>query len=274
MIDILKRNNVQFHGTTGPIIIYAHGFGCNQEMWNRIVPSFSLSCRQITFDYVGSGQSDHSNWEKDRYDNLDGYVQDIIEICDALGLTENVNIVGHSVSASIAMLASIKRPELFNKLVMIGPTPCFINSPPAYTGGFDREDLVDLLELMDHNFMGWANYMAPIVSGETADTATTALLQASFCSTDPVTAKTFAKATFFADNREDLKHVTAPCLIIQHAHDTLVPLGVGSYLHKNLNDSELLVLDVSGHCAHMSHPDLVVAAMRSFLNLDDVILVA
>jgi sigma-B regulation protein RsbQ len=268
MVDIIKRNNVQLHGTKGPVIVYAHGFGCNQEMWSGIVPSFSSSCRQITFDYVGSGGSDFSSWEKDRYSQLDGYVQDIIEICDALELTENINIVGHSVSASIAILAGIKRPALFNKLVLIGPTPCFLNDPPIYTGGFDREDLIGLLELMDHNYMGWANYLAPIVSGETENATTTTSLHDSFCSTDPIAAKAFAKATFFADNREDLKHVKTPSLIIQHLNDTLVPVGVGNFLHDNLNNSELLVLDVAGHCAHMSHPDLIVAAMRSYLNTD------
>ena len=269
MIDILKRNNVQFHGTKGPVIIYAHGFGCNQEMWSKIVPAFSSSCRQITFDYVGSGNSDYSCWDKNRYSNLDGYVQDLIEICDALELTQDVTIVGHSVSASIAMLASIKRPALFNKLVLVGLTPCFINHPPTYSGGFDREDFVDLLELMDHNFMGWANYLAPVVSSEAESSEVTASLQSSFCSTDPLAAKTFAKTTFFADNREDLKHVKTPSLIIQNLYDSLVPIDVGNFLYENLNDSELLVLDVSGHCAHMSHPDLVVAAMRSYLTIDE-----
>lgn len=263
MVDIIKRNNVQVKGDGKKTLMYAHGFGCNQDMWDQVVPAFTEEYKQILFDYVGSGQSDLSSWSKDRYSNLNGYADDIIEICDTLDLKEDVILIGHSVSATIAMLASISRPTLFSRLILIGPTPCFLNHPPDYNGGFDKPDLEDLLELMDNNYLGWASYLAPVVSGE--DGETTNRLERSFCSTDPTAAKIFAEATFFADNRDDIQNVHVPSLIIQHARDNLVPLEIGNYLEANLKNSTLEVLDVSGHCAHMSHPNLVIDAIKSYI---------
>lgn len=266
MTDVLKRNNVAILGDGDKTIIYAHGFGCNQEMWSAIWPAFTNDYKQVLFDYVGSGQSDLLAWNEQRYSALSGYADDIIEICDALGLTKDVIIVGHSVSATIALLASIKRPNLFCKLVLVGPTPCFVNHPPEYNGGFNKEDLVGLLDLMESNYMGWATYLAPVVSGGEGNEFATDQLETSFCSTDPIAAKVFAKATFFADNRDDLAKVDAPCLILQHHNDALVPLEVGEYTHKNLKNSTYEILDVTGHCAHLRHPQLVIGAMENFLN--------
>ena len=248
------------------MLLFAHGFGCNQKMWNRITPAFDASYRQILFDYVGSGQSDVSAFNIERYGNLNGYAQDVLDICDALDLTQNVTFVGHSVSASIGLLASIARPALFDKLVLIGPSACFLNDPPDYMGGFNHEDLEGLLSLMEQNYVGWANYLTPVVMGQDSQTALTGELSDSFCSTDPVVARVFAQATFFADNRKDLPKVTRPCLILQHRLDSLVPLAVGEYLHQHLAGSTLEVMDAKGHCAHMSHPDVVVAAMRRYLS--------
>ncbi|NCN71757.1 MAG: alpha/beta hydrolase [Rhodoferax sp.] len=266
-MKILKRNNVhQLGNPDGPVLLFAHGFGCNQKMWNRITPAFDASYRQILFDYVGSGQSDVSAFNIERYGNLNGYAQDVLDICDALDLTQNVTFVGHSVSASIGLLASIARPALFDKLVLIGPSACFLNDPPDYMGGFNHEDLEGLLSLMEQNYVGWANYLTPVVMGQDSQTALTGELSDSFCSTDPVVARVFAQATFFADNRKDLPKVTRPCLILQHRLDSLVPLAVGEYLHQHLAGSTLEVMDAKGHCAHMSHPDVVVAAMRRYLS--------
>lgn len=264
-MSILKRNNVRIIGDSGPVIIYAHGFGCNQNMWDLLLPAFEKNHKQITFDYVGSGQSDLSAWSKDRYSDLNGYADDIIEICEELGLNKDVIFVGHSVSASIGLLASIKRPELFSNLIMVGPTPCFLNVNPSYQGGFEREDLEGLLELMDQNYLGWADYLAPVVSGEDGGSGTSLKLRESFCTTDPKVAKVFAHATFFADNRDDLHKVQTPCLILQHEKDNLVPVKIGEYLHENLANSEFHVMAVTGHCAHMSHPDLVIDAMNAYL---------
>lgn len=265
MVDILKRNCVTVLGEADKPLLFVHGFGCNQSMWDAITPAFTQSHRQILFDYVGSGQSDLSAWNKDRYGSLHGFAQDIIDVCDALELTEGVTVIGHSVSATTAMLASIQRPELFDKMVLLGPTPCFLNFPPEYMGGFDRADLEGLLELMDSNYLGWASHLAPVVAGGAPNQATAVQLQDSFCSTDPVAAKAFAKATFFADNRQDLAKVKTPCLILQHGRDDLVPLEIGNYLHEQLENSELKVIDVAGHCAHMTNPDLVIEAMTQFL---------
>ena len=272
MKDILDRNRVTVHGNTGPTMIYAHGFGCNQAMWHRITSEFS-EYRQVLFDYTGSGAGG-APFDSRRYASLDGYVQDLLDVCDALGLTEGVRFVGHSVSCSIGLLASIARPALFERMILIGPSPCFLNYPPDYHGGFEREDLAGLLDMMEQNYIGWAQYLAPVVAGAAQAESTGAELAASFCSTDPLAARTFARATFFADNRADLAAVTVPSLILQHRRDALAPLTVGDYLHAHLAKSRLHVLDVSGHCAHMSHPDLVVAAMRRYLSLAQDSLVA
>jgi sigma-B regulation protein RsbQ len=265
-MDIRKRNNVNELGKTGPVILYAHGFGCSQEMWNRITPAFMDTHQQILFDYVGSGQSELSAFDPVRYSDLRGYAQDVIEVCDALGLKSGVTFVGHSVSGIIGVLASIARPDLFNKLVLVGPTPCFLNHPPDYMGGFERSDLEGLLSLMDQNYIGWAEYLVPMIAGEPLDNPVSKKFSDSFCSTDPDTFRVFAQATFFADNRADLCHVTIPSLILQNSEDALVPLAVGDYLHEQLTGSTLEILDAVGHSAHMSNPDLVINSMRRYLH--------
>eukprot|EP01030_Chromulinospumella_sphaerica_P007048 gene7048-6890_t len=266
MSSVLKRNNVKVLGDEGPVLMYAHGFGCNQDMWSLITPAFRATHRQVLFDYVGSGGSDRTAFDRMRYADLRGYALDVLEVCDALGLSEGVTFVGHSVSCSIGMLASIERPSLFDRLILLGPSPCFLNDPPGYAGGFERDDLEGLLALMDQNYMGWANYLAPVVAGNAGAGEVTSTLTNSFCSTDPVAAKVFARATFFADNRADLAKVSRPSLLLQHRSDTLAPLSVGEYLHAHLPGSTLQVLDVAGHCGHMSNPSLVIHAMRDYLD--------
>lgn len=271
-MDAIQRNNVQqlrHVNQHAPVLLYAHGFGCNQEVWQLLTPAFSSTHRQILFDYVGSGSSDARAFDPDRYGSLQGYVQDLIEVCDALGLSNNVTFVGHSVSCSIGILASIQRPELFSQMILVGPSPCFLNDPPDYRGGFEREDLEALLELMDQNYIGWAQYFAPLVAGADSDRATASQLSGSLCSTDPVMARLFAQATFFSDIRENLWRCTTPCLILQHLGDALVPLLVGDYLKAHLKDSRLEVMDVTGHCAHMSHPHLVAAIVHQYLSRSD-----
>jgi sigma-B regulation protein RsbQ len=263
-MNILERNNVHLQGNSAhPVLLYAHGFGCNQAMWDRITPAFANTHHQVLFDYVGSGKSNLASFDVQRYSSLQGYAQDLLDVCDALGLQSGVTLVGHSVSCSAGLLASIARPQLFDRLVLIGPTPCFLNHPPDYLGGFEREDLDDLLDLMDQNYIGWAHYLAPIVAGNAGEVA--GELSDSFCSTDPLVARIFAKTTFFSDSRADLPKVTRPCLILQHRQDALAPLCVGEYIHAHLKNSTLKVLDTHGHCAHMSAPELVIDAMRAYL---------
>jgi sigma-B regulation protein RsbQ len=263
-MSILRRNNVNVYGDAHPTLLYAHGFGCNQHMWDRILPAFSKSHHQVLFDYVGSGRSDLAAFNPLRYGSLEGYAQDVLEVCDALGLKEGVTFVGHSVSCSIGLLASIARPNLFERLVLVGPSPCFLNDPPDYMGGFNRADLEGLLNMMDRNYIGWANYLAPVVAGQAGEGEVLVELTDSFCSTEPSVARVFAQTTFFSDNRNDLHKVSRPCLILQHRNDSLAPLAVGDYLNSKLRGSELKVLDVFGHCAHMSHPQLVIDAMREY----------
>ena len=264
---VLARNNVTVLQGDGPVLLYAHGFGCNQAMWDRVTPAFTSSHQQVLFDYVGSGKSDIAAFDPDKYASLGGYAQDVLDVCDALNLKSGVTFVGHSVSCSIGLLASIARPELFEKMVLLGPNPCFVNHPPDYVGGFEVEDLEGLLSLMDQNYIGWASYLAPVVSAQGASGAVTMELSDSFCSTDPQVTKVFARTTFFSDNRADLPKVTVPCLILQHRTDTLAPIAVGEYMHAHLAGSTLKVLDVQGHCAHMSEPLLVVDALREFLGV-------
>ena len=264
-MNITDRNNVHVQGEHGPVLLYAHGFGCSQTMWDRVTPAFATTHRQVLFDFVGSGQSDLAAFDGKRYASLQGYVQDVLEVCEALDLRSGVTFVGHSVSASIGMLASIARPELFERLILVGPSPCFLNHAPDYLGGFEREDLEGLLSLMEQNYIGWANYLAPVVAGGTAEGAVSSELSSSFCSTEPTVAKVFAQTTFFSDIRADLPQVSRPCLILQHRHDALAPMGVGEFLQTQLKESTLKVLDVTGHCAHMSHPTLVIEAMQAYL---------
>lgn len=264
VLNILLRNNVQVKGRGGPVLIYGNGFGCNQTMWHCITPAFEATHTQILFDYVGTGKSDMCAFDAQRYAHLEGYAQDLLEVCEALNLHHEVTFVGHSVSCSIGLLACLKRPALFKQLVLLGPSPCFLNHPPDYLGGFEREDLEELLALMDLNYLSWASHLAPLVAGEARGSALADTLESSFCNTDPAAMRLFAQATFFADNRGDLPQVKRPCLLLQHAQDALAPQTVGHYMHQHLAGSTLKILDVAGHCAHMSRPLLVIEVMRAY----------
>lgn len=265
-MNVLKRNNVKVTGSkNSPIIMYAHGFGCSQAMWAAIIPAFEHCSRQVLFDFVGSGQSDISQYSFSRYADLNGYADDILEICDALELTGDIIFVGHSVSCSIGILAANRRPGLFKSMILLGPSPCFLNMPPDYAGGFEQEDLAGLIELMDQNYLGWANYLAPVVAGAGTDPIIAGQLSNSFCSTDPVITKQFAQATFFADNRADFAKLSVPTLILQHKEDALASVEVGQFVHQQIKNSQFVILDVAGHAAHMSHPALVIDAMQHFL---------
>jgi sigma-B regulation protein RsbQ len=264
-MNILRRNNVHVLEGDGPTLLYAHGFGCSQKMWSRITPAFMGDHQQVLFDYVGSGQSDLSAFDAKRYSFIDAYVENVLEVCDALQLTSDVIFVGHSISCTIGLLAAIARPTLFKKMVLLGPNPYFLNDGSDYQGGFEREDLEGVLALMDQNYIGWAGMFAPLVSSQEESGAVTQELSQSFCSTDPVAARAFAQASYFADHRSDLQKVNLPCLVLQHRHDALAPVSVGEYVHAHLAHSTLKMLEISGHCAHLSHPQLVIDSIRDFL---------
>ena len=244
-------------------MLFAHGFGCDQHMWRDVAPAFEREFRVILFDHVGAGRSDLTAYDADRYRSLDGYATDVLEICDALGLS-NVVFVGHSVSAMIGVLAVNREPERFDKLVMIGPSPRYIDDGD-YRGGFSRADIDELLDAIDGNYLGWSKAMAPVIVGNPDRPELEEELTASFCRTDPNIAKRFARATFLADNRDDLPRVKAATLIIQSRRDAIAPIEVGEFVHRTTPGSELVVLEVSGHCPHMSAPDETIAAIAGFV---------
>jgi len=262
--NILARNNVKVFGKGTQPMLFAHGFGCDQNMWRFVTPAFEDDYRIVLFDYVGSGKSDLQAYSAERYGSLDGYTQDVLDVCAELDL-KNVIFVGHSVSSVVGMLGSIREPERFERLILIGPSPRYINEPPAYVGGFERADIVGLLDVMEKNYIGWANFLAPVVMKNQERPELTRELEESFCSTDPKIARLFAETTFFSDNRDDLSKVTIPALIMQCSDDALAPPEVGEYLARHLPHSTLRVLSATGHCPHMSHPEETIEVIKAYL---------
>jgi len=265
--DILRRNNVKVSGRGTRPILFAHGFGCDQNMWRYVAPEFEDDYRVVLFDYVGSGKSDMSAYDPKKYSTLGGYAEDVLDICEALRLRDVV-FVGHSVSGVVGMLASIREPESFSRLVLVGPSPCYINDPPDYRGGFERADIEGLLDLMDKNYIGWASFLAPVVVKNPERPEIARELEESFCSTDPRVARRFAEATFLADNRGDLARVRVPSLIMQCSDDAIAPPEVGEYLSRHLPGSTLRVLEATGHCPHMTHPEETVRVIREYLGAE------
>ena len=249
-------------------MVFIHGFGCDQTLWRFVAPAFEARYRVITFDYVGAGLSDRSAYEPARYGSLDAYAEDVLSICRALDL-EDVILVGHSVSATVAMLAAIEEPDRFRDLVLITPSPRYLDDPPGYRGGFTRPDIDGLLAMMDVNATGWAAYLAPVVMGNPDRPELAKDLETTFCSIDPVMARQFAEVTFLADNRADLPDVTTPSLIIQCSDDAVAPTEVGEYLHRHLPDSRLVTLSAFGHCPHVSHPVETSEAIAAYLAARD-----
>lgn len=264
--DILRRNNVNVRGMGSQPMVFAHGFGCDQNMWRFIAPAFHDDYRLVLFDYVGSGKSDLKAYDPKRYSSLTGYAKDLLDVCEALDLTD-VIVVAHSVSAMIAALAAREQPERFARIIMLGPSPCYLNDG-EYTGGFERADIDGLLETMDRNYIGWANHLAPLVMNDPAHPELTTELVGSFCSTDPTIARRFAEVTFLSDNRMDLPHVRTPSLILQCSDDLIAPVAVGEYVHRHLPSSTLRVMQVSGHCPHMSHPEETIRFINEYLRSD------
>jgi len=245
-------------------MVFAHGFGCDQSLWRSVAPAFEGTHQVITFDYVGAGDSDRSAYDPLRYGSLAGYASDVLDICRALDLRDTI-LVGHSVSATIAMLAAIAEPARFRDLILITPSPRYLDDPPGYRGGFSRADIDGLFGMMDLNAMGWAEVLAPVVMGNPDQPQLTRQLETTFCSIDPVMAREFARVTFLGDNRGDLAAVSTPTLIIQCSDDAVAPPEVGEYVHGHLAGSRLTTIEASGHCPHVSHPVETVAAIRAYL---------
>jgi len=260
--DIWERHNLRVTGTTGPQLLFAHGYGCDASMWRLVAPRLAPGRRIALFDHVGSGRS-RAPYDPVRYATLDGYAEDVLAICDVLG-PEPVVFVGHSVSAMIGVLAAARRPERFSRLVLVSPSPRYIDDG-SYRGGFTEEDIASLLALLEADHDGWARAMAPTIMANPDRPELAGELAESFCRVDPDIARQFARVTFTSDNRADLARVQTPTLVIQSANDAIAPREVGEFVHRNLPDSRLVVLDTSGHCPHLSDPEATAAAIDAFL---------
>jgi sigma-B regulation protein RsbQ len=247
----------------GQPMLFAHGFGCDQGMWRHVAPAFESSHRVVLFDHVGAGRSDLTAFDPVKYGRLDGYAQDVVEIIEAVDVPPVV-FVGHSVSAIIGVLAAVERPELFDRLVLVGPSPRYIDDD-GYRGGFSAAEIAELLETMDENYLGWSQYIAPVIMGVPGRPELGEELSSSFCRTDPVIARHFARTTFLSDNRADLSRVRTHALVLQCRDDVIAPMEVGTYVHEQLPESDLVVLNATGHCPNLSAPDQVVDAMKRYL---------
>jgi sigma-B regulation protein RsbQ len=264
-VDVLSRNNVVVTGSeTGPAVLLAHGFGCDQNLWRRIVPDLAERCRVVLFDHTGCGRSDVSAWSAERYSGLDGYADDVLEICRALDLRDVV-LVGHSVSAMIAVLAANREPERFARLVLLTPSPCYVDDGD-YRGGFSREDVDELLAALESNYLGWSAAIAPVIVDNPDRPELAEELKNTFCRMDPAIARVFARATFLSDNRTDLAKVTVPTLVIQCAVDAIAPPEVGRYTHEQIAGSELVTLNATGHCPQLSAPEITAKAILEFVD--------
>jgi sigma-B regulation protein RsbQ len=264
-VSALLRNNVVVHGVPeARPMVFAHGFGCDQNMWRHVWPAFADDHRVVLFDHVGLGGSDAGAFDPTRYATLRGYAQDVLEICHELDLSDVV-FVGHSVSSIIGILAAIEEPELFGRLVLVGPSPRYIDDAD-YRGGFSREDIDELLASMESNYLGWSRAMAPVIMGNGDRPELGEELTNSFCRADPEIARHFARVTFLSDNRGDLGQVAVPSLVLQCSHDAIAPAAVGRYVDDRLPDSRLVMLEATGHCPNLSAPDETIAAIRSFLS--------
>jgi sigma-B regulation protein RsbQ len=262
-MSIERRNNVHSFGDGPATMFFAHGFGCDQNMWRLLVPTYQARYRVVLFDLVGSGGSDLAAYSPAKYGSLQGYADDVVELVTELA-TGPALFVGHSVSAMIGLLANLAAPERFAAQLMIGPSPCYINDGD-YVGGFSRQDIEGLLDTLDSNYLGWSSNMAPAIMGAPDQPALAEELTNSFCRTDPDIAKQFARVTFLSDVRPQLPMLRAPTLIVQCNDDLIAPVTVGDYMHRIIPDSTLTVIDNIGHCPHLSAPGACVAAIDGFL---------
>ena len=262
--DVVRRNNVRVSGRGHSPMLFAHGFGCDQHMWRLVVPAFEATHRVVLFDHVGAGQSDASAYDRQKYGTLDGYATDVLDICRELQLSD-VIFVGHSVSAMIGVLAANRDPARFKALVLVGPSPRYIDDA-EYVGGFSRHDIEGLLNSLESNYLGWSSAMAPVIMGNADRPELGQELTNSFCRTDPEIASHFARVTFFGDNRKDLGEVRVPTLVLQCSDDVIAPYAVGEYVHRRIAGSQLVVMEATGHCPNLSAPAETVEAIRAFVD--------
>jgi len=264
MKNVLQRNNVKIIGEGAETIIFAHGFGCDQNAWRSVITAFKSDYRIILFDLVGAGKSDLKAYDPNKYNSLDGYASDVLDICEALKI-ENSIFVGHSVSSMIGLLAANRKPSYFKKLIFIGPSARYINDSD-YTAGMEKEDLESLLDVMDSNYLGWSQLMAPKIMGNEDNPILAEELSNSFCATDPDIAKKFARTTFLSDNRKDLPLLQVESLSLQTFDDLLAPEAASQYIFENTPGNTRVIINATGHCPHLSAPFEVINAIKSYLN--------
>ena len=262
-MTLIRRNHIVQRGLGPKAMMFAHGFGCDQKMWRFVSPAFEDDFRTILFDHVGAGRSDLTAYDPARYSNLSGYADDVVEIGRRLDVKGGV-FVGHSVSGMIGVLASIKAPDMFESLVLVGPSARYIDDD-AYYGGFTSAQIDELLASLEDNYMGWSATMAPAIMGNADRPALGEELTNSFCRTDPEIAKAFARVTFTSDNRLDLPKVTARTLVIQAREDVIASERVGTYVREHISGSEMIIIDATGHCPNLSAPAEVINAIKSFV---------
>jgi sigma-B regulation protein RsbQ len=262
--SVLRRNNVNVTGAGTRAMVFAHGFGCDQAMWQPVARNFERDFRVVLFDYVGHGQSDLGAYSSERYSTLGAYADDVVEIGQTLGL-RNAVFVGHSVSAMIGALATLRAPELFSDLVMVGPSPRYIDDDDGYRGGFSRAQIDELLEFLEDNHLGWSAAMAPAIMGNPGRPELSGRLENSFCNTDPQIARDFARLTFLSDNRDDLELIRVRTLVLQCSQDIIAPVEVGEFTHGRLPNSEYRLLRATGHCPNLSAPEEITTAIREFV---------
>jgi sigma-B regulation protein RsbQ len=263
-MDVTSRHNIQVRGKPdGQPMVFAHGYGCDQHMWRHVAPRFEDDFRVVLFDHVGAGGSDLAAYDPDRYSSLRGYAEDVLDICRELDL-HDVVFVGHSVSAMIGVLAAAADPGRFAKLVLVGPSPRYINDED-YVGGFAANDIDELLESLESNYLGWSSAMAPVIMGNADRPELGAELTQSFCRTDPDIARRFARTTFLSDNRTDLRVVEVPTLVLQCSDDVIAPVSVGEYVRDAMPNATMVLLDATGHCPNLSAPDETADAIAAFV---------
>lgn len=263
-MNAIQRNNVTIKGKGTQVMLFAHGFGCDQNMWRFVTPAFEEDYKVILFDHVGAGNSDLSAYSSDKYSQLEGYAADIVNICEEMEL-KDVIFVGHSVSSLMGMIASLQSPDLFKSLIMVSPSPSYINDGD-YVGGFTREQITELMESLDNNHLGWSMTMAPVIMANPERAELSEELSNSFCRSNPDIAKEFARTTFFSDKRHLLPEVSIPTLILQCSEDVIAPEEVGIYMHEKIKDSQLVMMKATGHCPNLSAPEETIAAMKAFLS--------
>ncbi len=261
--NVLKRNNVKVVGKGVQPMLFIHGFGCDQNIWRFVTPAFEERYKIILLDLVGCGKSDDSAYDPEKYDTLQGHVNDVLEICTVLEL-KNIILVGHSISANISLLSCISNNEIFEKLILVCPSPKFLNED-GYTGGFDQKDIDGLIDAIESNYLGWSKAIAPVIMSNVERPELSNELEESFCSNNPEIAVHFAKVTFLCDNRSDLEKVKTKSLVLQSKTDNLAAVSVGEYVHKKIKNSTFKILETNGHCPHLSHPKETILAIDEFL---------